>query len=130
VSLPGPWGAGSQRFADAWFQALAKSAVSAMEPALLVGLGKDAFEPVPANQPRWSPARVEDFDGLPWDEVSRELEWQADATALVGSQVRRDRAVQQPTPPGAVEHPAPNRAALDRYFAQTADDADQTSEDE
>jgi hypothetical protein len=63
-----------------------------MEPALLVGTVKDAFELAPANQPRLSPCPVEDFDGLVYS--------------------------------------AADRAALDRCFAQAADDADQTPEDE
>jgi hypothetical protein len=92
ASMAGAWGAGSQRFVDPWFQALAKSEVSAMEPALLVGTVKDAFELAPGDQPRLSPSPGEDFDGLVYS--------------------------------------AADRAALDRYFAQAADDADQTPEDE
>jgi hypothetical protein len=69
---------------------------------------------------------------LDWDQVSSKLSWQApkNAAPRVGSDLLHKLTVQQPTGPAPIEYAAADRLAVDRYFAQTADDTDEFPEGE
>jgi len=136
---------------DSWLQTLARGTVSPLDPAQLVSTVRDALERVLASQVRLPQVTPDDDDRLNWDAVSGDLDGLAvgDPIALLEHRGPSDGTV-HPTTPAAIvartlrvrPHTASNgnvspttpaamaldsvvnHAALDHYFAETADDAD------
>jgi len=123
--------AARQNLADQFFQALKRGSANANDP-FLVGTVKDAFERVLATELLRSSGATDNLDSLSWDEGGNGLDWQetADARALVGRRGRLNGTVNPATPPATVQHDVTNRAVLDQYFAQAADDTDQATDDD
>jgi len=82
----------------------------------------DVFERVLAGQLMLSPF-AEDNLHSQWDEVYGDLDYQG--IALGGSRARGELTAHAIAPPTVIEGPFANQDAMDRYFAQIADDADQ-----
>jgi hypothetical protein len=130
-SLPVVYGQGAagQHLADQLFQALVHGTANLNDPAL-VATFKDAAERVLAGRLMLSSS--DNLENLNWDAADSDVDWQleGEATAWMGRRGRRNVIDLQTTPPQDVQHRVADEAALDQYFAQTADDSDQTAEDE
>jgi hypothetical protein len=121
------------RLADHLFQILARGA-NYPGDASLVNTLKDAFGRGLAGPWLWSSSATDHFNRLDLDEMGSALNWQglADGLGTRGEwrEARQTPTVHQPTSRGALQPTPMERAAVDRYFAQTADDTDQDIEDE
>jgi len=156
VAAPGGIGVG-QPLTAPWLQTLVRGTLSPLDPAQLVRTVRDALERVLASQVRMTQVSTDDLDRLNWDEVSSDLDGLATSgpIALLGHCRPGDGTI-HPTTPAAIvartlrvrPHAARNetihpttpaamaldtvadRASLDQYFAQSADDTDQLWDDE
>jgi hypothetical protein len=130
VSAPAlPSIAAGQHLADQFFQALVRTSNNPNDPTLGTTV-MNALERMLPSQLLRLPA--DNLESLNWEEAGSGLDWQAptDAAMQVGRHTRRDVARHESSAPATVSQANGERAALDQYFAQTADDTDPMMDDE
>jgi hypothetical protein len=108
--------------ADRVFQALGRETSN---PSIFA-TANDVFGRMLAGQLRLSSSGVDNVD-IQWDEVTSDFDWQV--VPVAGRRGRHEGAADA-VPSMMIQHAVAEQDVLDRYFAQTVDDADQDTGDE
>jgi len=120
--VPGTGIRGGQHLADQVFQTLGTGTIN---PTIFATV-KDIFERVIAGQLMLLPCDADILDSLR-NETS---DFDGPGIALGGRRARGELTAHPIAPPTVIQNFFANRDALDRYFAQAADDAEQGTGDE
>jgi hypothetical protein len=120
-----------QRLADQFFQSLGRVMSSANEPALVIAI-KDAFDATAAIPALRLSIMADTSDDL--GQVGSDLDAQTATASRDTGRVRvgasEDTTADRPASLQALSTAAAERVAVDQFFAQTADEMDQPSDDD